>query len=399
MGPPNAGKSSLLNMLAARDAAIVSPTPGTTRDAVEVAVELEGFKVGPPTPQAFLFVSLLLPGLPAPNTALFSTSRGKTAYFLLSSFLHARTLPSIYMAGSGIGIHSAHGNNPRTRWMLLLKIVQAFHASGAELNLTVMLCQVTLVDTAGLRESVNAIEVAGMQRARSAMGDADIIALVLDQSAPCDTATTADTVRTAQDDLSSSEQSGMEDASFSDDSMESAMQSLNLLLAEASSSDSLGSWSDADAKDTQSEAASGASSNEQTRQRSAGPDLGSREQPAKLLVVYNKSDLRSSSHNASGPRGKAREAASIKLTQGASSESSKPEQASAGGQGIIEKEEATPPSCSVSCKTGEGVEELLGMLGRLIRQVAGDGIADGDSTLITRFGNFWTPRRLRMLLL
>lgn len=47
VGPPNAGKSSLLNVLAARDAAIVSPTPGTTRDAVEVAVELEGYKVCP----------------------------------------------------------------------------------------------------------------------------------------------------------------------------------------------------------------------------------------------------------------------------------------------------------------------------------------------------------------
>lgn len=47
VGRPNAGKSSLLNVLAARDAAIVSPTPGTTRDAVEVAVELEGYKVCP----------------------------------------------------------------------------------------------------------------------------------------------------------------------------------------------------------------------------------------------------------------------------------------------------------------------------------------------------------------
>ncbi|KAK9916100.1 hypothetical protein WJX75_008574 [Coccomyxa subellipsoidea] len=84
VGPPNAGKSSLLNVLAAREAAIVSPIPGTTRDAVEVSIELEGFKV-------------------------------------------------------------------------------------------------TLVDTAGLRESADAIEVAGMQRARSAMRDADIIALVIDR--------------------------------------------------------------------------------------------------------------------------------------------------------------------------------------------------------------------------
>ena len=35
-GAVNAGKSSLLNALARRDVAIVSPTPGTTRDIVEV---------------------------------------------------------------------------------------------------------------------------------------------------------------------------------------------------------------------------------------------------------------------------------------------------------------------------------------------------------------------------
>jgi tRNA modification GTPase len=35
-GPPNAGKSSLLNLLARRKAAIVSSIPGTTRDVIEV---------------------------------------------------------------------------------------------------------------------------------------------------------------------------------------------------------------------------------------------------------------------------------------------------------------------------------------------------------------------------
>lgn len=41
-GPPNAGKSTLLNRLAGREAAIVSPLPGTTRDVVEVHLELAG---------------------------------------------------------------------------------------------------------------------------------------------------------------------------------------------------------------------------------------------------------------------------------------------------------------------------------------------------------------------
>ena len=44
-GPPNAGKSTLLNLLARRDVAIVSPIPGTTRDIVEVRLDLGGYPV------------------------------------------------------------------------------------------------------------------------------------------------------------------------------------------------------------------------------------------------------------------------------------------------------------------------------------------------------------------
>ncbi|XP_064031233.1 tRNA modification GTPase GTPBP3, mitochondrial isoform X2 [Pogoniulus pusillus] len=42
-GPPNVGKSSLLNLLCQRPAAIVSPVAGTTRDVVEVALNVEGY--------------------------------------------------------------------------------------------------------------------------------------------------------------------------------------------------------------------------------------------------------------------------------------------------------------------------------------------------------------------
>ncbi len=45
LGPPNAGKSSLLNALARRDVAITSAIAGTTRDVIEVQLDLEGYPV------------------------------------------------------------------------------------------------------------------------------------------------------------------------------------------------------------------------------------------------------------------------------------------------------------------------------------------------------------------
>lgn len=45
IGPPNAGKSTLLNLLAGRDVAIVSETAGTTRDVIEVHLDLSGVPV------------------------------------------------------------------------------------------------------------------------------------------------------------------------------------------------------------------------------------------------------------------------------------------------------------------------------------------------------------------
>ena len=44
-GPPNVGKSTLMNELAQREVAIVSPHAGTTRDAIEVHLDLKGYPV------------------------------------------------------------------------------------------------------------------------------------------------------------------------------------------------------------------------------------------------------------------------------------------------------------------------------------------------------------------
>jgi len=44
-GPPNVGKSTLINLFARREVAIVSPHAGTTRDIIEVQLDLEGYPV------------------------------------------------------------------------------------------------------------------------------------------------------------------------------------------------------------------------------------------------------------------------------------------------------------------------------------------------------------------
>jgi len=44
-GPPNVGKSSLINYIANKNVAIVSPMPGTTRDSIETFLDMQGYPV------------------------------------------------------------------------------------------------------------------------------------------------------------------------------------------------------------------------------------------------------------------------------------------------------------------------------------------------------------------
>ena len=260
------------------------------------------------------------------------------------------------------------------------------------------LLQVTLVDTAGLRESADAIEVAGMQRARSAMAEADIIALVTGSPATfpeaAGSAASLAWMNTGPHEAAGTRQHITHGLFYqSSASAGNAFQSLNALLATTTSTKASCSLSPADASPILGRVYEGEETSQQEHSRMHA-ELGCRQQPAKLLLIHNKRDLWSPSENTAGPQGKARHPDSNAGSQ-TGHVCSTAGHAAASGHMSAGAAEGTPPTCSVSCKTGEGIEELLSTLGSLIRQVAGSG--DSDSALITRYVDLCTLWRLQCL--
>lgn len=251
-------------------------------------------------------------------------------------------------------------------------------------DVTVLTLQVTLVDTAGLRKSADAIEVAGMQRARSAMADADIIAVVTDgpMTFPeaASSAGSSGIRMNREPHATDTRQQIMQGSTCQlNASAGDAMQRLNRLLAMASSAKGSSSLSQEFGIGQ-----SGSGHGQEETSQLEHSSMDHRQLPAKLLLILNKRDLWSPSENAAGPQGKARHPQGDARRQDGHVRSAAGQAAAADGHMPAGAAEGTPPICSVSCNTGEGIEELLSVLGSLIRQVARSSEVDNDSTLITR---------------
>ncbi|CAL5218968.1 g722 [Coccomyxa viridis] len=271
VGRPNAGKSSLLNALAARDAAIVSSTPGTTRDTVEVAVDLAGQKV-------------------------------------------------------------------------------------------------TLVDTAGLRESADEVERMGMERARSAMTSADIIAVVLDLQSEPELATTLQQ-QEQQRDSAGAHQQGL-------GAPDILMLLGKRLIEEVVGPGGVGSLHSeaAGEQNREPESSGGTSALEQQESDSAV----SRPQHQRMLLVLNKSDL--------SPLSQQLQASSAPIDGGSGPDSSPmmsngtfPTKTGTESS-LRSSEEASGDmagAVAISCRTGDGLDRLLAKLSQVVADITQSGDADG----------------------
>ena len=195
-----------------------------------------------------------------------------------------------------------------------------------------MLWQVTLVDTAGLRQSSDEIEVQGMQRARSAVASADIVTVVLDPAAQPVLAAQVARIGRMPDGTSPP-------AAGSHADLRDGMRGSGAVQVQADSKDIL--------EELLSLADDGALHQGGLPGESVPGSLITQQQ--RLLVVHNKSDL--------APCGLNRDASSTK---------------------------AGPAVCSISCRTGQGLDELLDRLSSLVEATAALGETQEGATLITR---------------
>jgi len=266
--------------------------------------------------------------------------------------------------------------------------------------------QVTLVDTAGLRESTDDIERMGMERARSAMTSADIIAVVLDLHSEPDLAAVLQ--------RSQQQQQQSPDSSEQGPLVESALMTVGRgLIKEVVGSES-GGLSSAAAGDSQpdSESAERGISRAQHNDDSAV----SRPQHQKTLLVLNKSDLQPLSQQSSGLLDDT-STSSQQMFSGESSNGIYPVQSndrSSSLQSRIEsatrersdqsdslrEHEAASLGCkrgeqglegvaddvagvvAISCKTGDGLDRLLARLSQLVADMTDSG--DAGDFVITR---------------
>ena len=257
--------------------------------------------------------------------------------------------------------------------------------------------QVTLVDTAGLRESTDEIERMGMERARSAMTSADIIAVVMD-------------LQTEPHLAAALHQQGQAPGDVSDSASESPIMTLaRNLMTQVTDLEGDGGPSSAAA------AASGASESASEREASAeeAEDTLMRPQHQRTLLVLNKCDLQpmpqpamssaaasagsssqlqpssssDSSINGCSPIGN-HVAASTQAGMGPASSDQSGSSASVQRPGTLQAQhgqiERVAEAVAISCRTGEGLDRLLARLSALVAEITDTGDAGEGGAIITR---------------